>query len=296
MAFSDLKRSSSSDFDFLQKELESKDGAGGAPSNEWKPALNKDKTGGGAIIRFLPAPAGENAPMVKLFQHVFQGPDDSWFIENCPTTIGGECPVCAANRQYYKNNQKELAAGKSRKKKYIANILVIKDPANPDNEGKVMQWRFGQQIFDIIARTMKPEEGLGDEPIPVFNFWKGANFRLRITMKGQYWNYESSSFEAPTALSNDDDELESIYNQLMPLAPIVADDQFKSYDELEKRLSEVMNPRRRPVSNLEEEEEELFGSSSFDDEDDTPAVSSFRKQMDEPQSKDADYFASLLAD
>lgn len=303
MSFSDLKRSSSSDFSFLQKELE-KEAGGGAPTNEWKPALNKDKTGGGAIIRFLPAPAGESSPMVKLFQHVFQGPQDDWFIENCPTTLGADCPVCQANREYYKSNRKDLAAGKSRKKKYISNIYVVKDPANPENEGKVFLWRYGQQIFDIIARTMQPEEGLGDEPIPVFNFWKGANFRLRITMKGQYWNYESSSFEPPSALSNDDDELEAIYNQCYPLASIVSEDQFKSYDELEKRLDAVMNPsKRRSIGEeLAEEEEELFGSpfSASDDDDDapapTPSVSSFRQAMDEPQSKDADYFASLLAD
>ena len=326
MSFSDLKRSSTAtDFDFLQKELESKD-SGGSGYPEFKPALNKEKTGGGAILRFLPAPAGESAPVVKLFQHVYQNQETGqWFIENCPTTLQGVgpgiCPVCDSNREIYKNNPKEvaakLAAGKSRKKKYIANVLVIKDFANPQNNGQVMQWRFGQQIFDIISRTMKPEEGMGDEPIPVFNFWKGANFRLRITLKGSYWNYESSSFEAPAALSNDDDELEKIYNQLYPLAPIVAEDQFKSYDDLERRFNDVEG-RGRPASSPavfdESFEDESEGRGGFNDPDITlgaPApepVSAFRSQVERNErhgidkftpsevAKDADYFAGLLAD
>ena len=315
MSFSDLKRSSTAtDFDFLQKELESKDG-GGSGYPEFKPALNKEKTGGGAIVRFLPAPAGESAPVVKLFQHVYQNQETGqWFIENCPTTLQGVgpgiCPVCDSNREIYKNNPKEvaakLAAGKSRKKKYIANVLVIKDPANPQNEGQVMQWRFGQQIFDIISRAMKPEEGMGDEPIPVFNFWKGANFRLRITMKGQYWNYESSSFEAPAALSNDDDELEKIYNQLYPLASIVDEDQFKSYDDLERRFNDVEG-RGRPASSSavfdESFEDESEGRGGFNDPDITPSapapepVSAFRSQVESSEPvKDADFFANLLAD
>ncbi len=245
MSFSSFKSGSS--FAALQKELESeskaKSGGGGSPSNEWKPTPNKEKTGGGAVVRLLPGPDG--TPFVKLFTHMFQGPEDDWFAENCPTTLGGDCPVCKANRGYYKDGRSDLAAGKSRKKKYISNIYVIKDPANPENEGKVFLWRYGQQIFDIIQRAMFPDEGLGDVPVDVFDVKEGANLKVRITFKGQYPNYESSTFGDPTALSMDDDELDEIFNQLHPISPLIDKSQFKSYDELETRLNAVMNPSKR---------------------------------------------------
>jgi len=257
MSFSKFKGSA---FAALQKELESsteKGGGSNAPTNEWKPTPNKEKTGGGAIVRLLPGPDG--VPFVKLFTHMFQGPEDDWYAENCPTTLGGDCPVCKANREIYKNNTKEvaqkLAAGKSRKKKYISNVYVVKDPMNPEAEGKVFLWRYGQQIFDVIQRAMYPDESLGDEPIDVFDVKEGANLRIRITYKGQYPNYESSTFADPTALSMDDDELDEIFNQLHPISPIVEPSQFKSYDELEARFTAVTNPQRRASVNQEASDE-----------------------------------------
>ena len=176
----------------------------------WKPVM--DKTGNGfAIIRFLPAPKGEELPWVKLWNHAFQGPTGQWYIENSLTTISQNDPVSELNTKFWNSgveSDKEIARKQKRKLQYYSNIYVVKDSANPENEGKVFLYRFGKKIFDKVMETMQP--AFEDEtPVNPFDFWEGANFKLKLRKVDGYWNYDKSEFETPSALAEDDAELEA---------------------------------------------------------------------------------------
>ena len=225
----------------------------------WKPVM--DKTGNGfAIIRFLPAPKGEELPWAKLWNHAFQGPTGQWYIENSLTTIGQNDPVSEHNSALWNSgveSDKEIARKQKRKLQYYSNIYVVKDSANPQNEGKVFLYRFGKKIFDKVMETMQP--AFEDEtPINPFDFWEGANFKLKLRKVDGYWNYDKSEFETPSALANKDDELEEIWGKEYSLKEFTENSNFKSYDELKKRLDVVLSGTTT-VGNVVEM------SSAFDD-------------------------------
>ena len=208
----------------------------------WKPVM--DKTGNGfAIIRFLPAPKGEELPWVKLWNHAFQGPTGQWYIENSLTTINQNDPVSELNSKFWNSgveSDKEIARKQKRKLQYYSNIYVVKDSANPENEGKVFLYRFGKKIFDKIMETMQP--AFEDEsPVNPFDFWEGANFKLKLRKVDGYWNYDKSEFEKPSALAEDDAELEAIWEKQYSLTEFTAPTNFKSYDELQTRLNTVLS-------------------------------------------------------
>jgi len=207
----------------------------------WQPT--RDKAGNGfAEIRFLPAPAGEDVPWARLFTHAFEGPTGLWYIENSLTSLGEPDPVSEHNRMLWATGSdanRALVSKRKRKQVYICNVLVIKDPANPDNEGKVFLYKFGQKIWGKIQSCLHPDPGT-DDPINVFDFWDGANFKLKIRTVDKYPNYDMSQFGAPKALSEDDEKLEEIWKQCHSLAELVSPDKFKSYGELEKHFFQVI--------------------------------------------------------
>lgn len=266
MGFSDLKKQSSLGnlTSKLVKEVEKMENKGGGPDERiWKPEM--DKTGNGyAVIRFLPAPDGEDLPWVKLFSHAFQGPG-GWYIENSLTTIGGKDPIGELNRELWNTgneNDKDTVRKQKRKLSFYANIYVVQDKANPQNEGKVFLYKFGKKIFDKIMEAMQPEYE-DETAINPFDFWAGANFKLKLKKVAGYWNYDSSEFAAPGALLDDDDALEAIWKKQYSLTALTAADQFKSYDDLDKRLKMVLGakaPARRFDEELEDESE---GRGSF---------------------------------
>ena len=207
----------------------------------WKP--NVDKAGNGyAVIRFLPAPQGEELPWVRVWNHAFQGPTGQWFIENSLTTLSQKDPVSEYNSQLWNSgveSDKEIARKQKRKLKYYSNIYVVSDPSNPENEGKVFLYAYGKKIFDKLMEAMQPE--FPDEtPINPFDFWEGANFMLKIRKVDGYWNYDKSDFEKTSQLKGSDEELESIYGKQHSLAEFLAPSNFKSYDELKTRLDAVL--------------------------------------------------------
>ena len=244
MGFSDLKKSSSlgSLTAKLVKEVEKQNGGGqgGADERLWKPVM--DKSGNGyAVIRFLPAPDGEDLPWAKMFSHAFQG-NGGWYIENSLTTIGGKDPLGELNRELWNSGNdadKETVRKQKRKLSFYANIYVVKDPANPQNEGGVFLYKFGKKIFDKIMEAMQPEFE-DEEAINPFDFWQGANFKLKLKKVAGYWNYDSSEFASVGPLLDDDDALEAIWKKQYSLSALVAPDQFKSYDDLKKRLDMVL--------------------------------------------------------
>ena len=225
----------------------------------WKPVM--DKTGNGfAIIRFLPAPKGEELPWAKLWNHAFQGPTGQWYIENSLTTIGQNDPVSEHNSALWNSgveSDKEIARKQKRKLQYYSNIYVVKDGANSENEGKVFLYRYGKKIFDKVMETMQP--AFEDEtPINPFDFWEGANFKLKLRKVDGYWNYDKSEFADPSALSMEDAELEEIWGEQYSLKEFTDNSNFKSYDELKKRLDVVLSGTTT-VGNVVEM------SSAFDD-------------------------------
>ena len=261
MSFSNLKKQSSLGnlTAKLVKEVEKLNTNSNSDDRLWKPEL--DKSGNGyAVIRFLPAPDGEELPWAKMYSHAFQGLG-GWYIENSLTTIGQKDPVSEYNRELWNSGNeadKETVRKQKRKLSYYANIYVVKDSANPSNEGQVFLYKFGKKIFDKIMEAMQPEFE-DEQPINPFDFWQGANFKLKIKKVAGYWNYDSSEFDRPGALLDDDDALEALWKKEYSLAALTAADQFKSYEDLKKRLDYVLGnkgtPRFQDQETVEEEEE-----------------------------------------
>src|SRR6056300_515957 len=246
MSFADLKKQSKlgSLTQKLVKEVEKMNNAGSSGDDRlWK--LECDKSGNGyAVIRFLPAPNGEDLPFVKLYSHAFQGPG-GWFIENSLTTLGQKDPVSEYNSQLWNSgleSDKDVARKQKRKLSYYSNIYVVKDPANPANEGKVFLFKYGKKIFDKILNAMQPEFD-DEDPINPFDFWQGANFKIKIVKKDGYWNYDKSEFDRVDPLLDDDDALEAVWKKQYSLTALTAPDQFKTYEQLEARLKMVLGQK-----------------------------------------------------
>ncbi len=208
----------------------------------WKPELDKSGTGQ-AVIRFLPAPDGEELPWIKMFKHAFQGPTGKWYIENSLTTVNKTDPVSEHNTSLWNTgleSDKETARKQKRKLEYYSNIYVVSDPKHPENEGKVFLFRYGKKVFDKIMASMQPE--FEDEtPINPFDFWEGANFKLKIRKVDGFWNYDKSEFDSVTALADSDEKLDGIWKTQYSLQEFLAPTNFKSYDELKKRLDDVLS-------------------------------------------------------
>jgi hypothetical protein len=183
----------------------------------------------------------DGLPWVKIFSHGFQGPG-GWLIDNCLTTKSQQCPVCEHNNKLWNSGieaNKEIVRKQKRKLNYIANVYIVSDPKHPENEGQVKLFKFGKKIFDKITEAMNP--AFEDEtPINPFDFWKGANFKLKITKVAGYQNYDKSEFTSAAPLSENDEELEKIWKAESALSELVADKEFKSYDFLKTRLEKVL--------------------------------------------------------
>jgi len=295
MSFANLKKQSKlgSLTAKLVKEVEKMNNNGASGDDRfWK--LEVDKSGNGyAVIRFLPAPDKEDLPFVKLYSHAFQGPG-GWYIENSLTTLGQKDPVSEHNSQLWNSgvdSDKEVARKQKRKLSYYSNVYVVKDPSNPANEGKVFLFRYGKKIFDKVTAAMQPEFE-DEQAINPFDFWAGANFKIKIKKVAGYWNYDSSEFAAPAPLLDDDDAMETVWKNEYSLAELVAPDQFKSYEDLKKRLDYVLGltvaPKRQDPevidedNNLEDLSEgravvDTTPSSVNTDEDEEDALSYFAK-------------------
>ena len=207
----------------------------------WKAEV--DKSGNGyAVIRFLPPCDGEDVPWARVFNHGFQGPTGQWYIENSLTTIGKKDPVSEYNRTLWNSGieaNKEIARKQKRRLTYFSNIYVVSDPKNPQNEGKVFLYKYGKKIFDKVNDLMNPE--FEDEsPVNPFDFWEGANFKLKIRKVEGYQNYDKSEFEKPSQLVEDEAELEKIWKTQYKLNEFTDDSNFKTFEELQERLNTVL--------------------------------------------------------
>jgi len=256
--FANMKKSSGN-LDKLTKAIEALNASSEGKSdkdNFWKPEV--DKSGNGmATIRFLPAPAvdgDDGLPWIKVYSHGFQGPG-GWLIDNCLTTKNQQCPVCEHNSRLWNSGieaNKEIVRKQKRKLNYMANVYIVSDPKHPENEGKVKLYRFGAKIFEKITEAMNPQ--FEDETaINPFDLWKGANFKLKITKVAGYQNYDKSEFMSPSALLDDDEELEKIWKSEHSLSELVSEKEFKSYDELKSRLDKVLGGADAPAKTTVEQ-------------------------------------------
>jgi hypothetical protein len=286
MPFSDLKKQSSlgSLTNKLVQEVEKMNKGAAGDDRLWKPQL--DKTGNGyAVIRFLPAPEGEDVPWAKIYSHAFQGPG-GWYIENSLTTLGQKDPLSEYNSQLWNSgldSDKDVARKQKRKLSYYSNIYVVKDPSSPENEGKVFLFKYGKKIFDKISAAMQPEFE-DEDPINPFDFWQGANFKLKIKKVAGYWNYDSSEFGRPQPLLDDDDAMEEIWKKQYSLKELVAPSEFKSYDELKKRLDQVLGIQSRTPA----QDPETFG----EEDDWAPAKTASAPAFSSPSGDEDETFSS----
>lgn len=265
VTLADLKKNRSTDFSKLTKALENSDSQnkGADDSQFWK--LERDKAGNGsATIRFLPAFQGEGAteadelPWVKVYSHSFQGPSGRWYIENCLSTIGQDDPVNDLNRKLWAGSDKDKEQARLQKRKltYIAQILVVSDPKHPENNGKVFYFKFGKKIFDKIMDAAKPTFE-DEKPVNVFDFWEGADFKLRIKTVDKFPNYDSSAFESPKPIADSDEEILEIAKMQKSLGQFVAVENFKSYADLEKKLNAVLSEQQGSAKKAEDVAKEM---------------------------------------
>ncbi len=244
-SFSEMKKSRQNSIDKLTSELNklnvNPQQQGGADNRFWKPEV--DKSGNGyAVIRFLPAPQGEDVPFVRVWDHGFQGPTGKWFIEKSLTTIGQKDPVSEYNTMLWNSgieSNKELVRKYKRRLSFYSNIYVVKDPSNPQNDGQVFLFKYGKKIFDKLNDMMNPE--FEDEsPRNPFDMWEGADFKLKIRNVEGYRNYDKSEFAAPSAIMDNDEALEKLWKTQHSINEFIAPDNFKSYDELKQKLYSVL--------------------------------------------------------
>lgn len=298
MSFANLKRNSANSIDKLTKELDKLNTKSYSSDNDdnryWKPTV--DKAGNGtATIRFLSAVEGEDVPFVRIWDHGFQGPSGKWYIENSLTTIGLPDPVSELNSELWAVSSdddsptRKQARTQKRRLHFVSNILVVKDSANPENEGKVFLYKYGKKIFDKLNDLMHPQ--FDDEvPIDPFNMWTGADFKLKIRKVEGYTNYDKSEFATPGEIPGGDNRLEEIYNSQYPLKQLIDPSKFKSYDELKKKLTLVLGatasnlptaerasiPELSAASTKTKDLDEDIPFSTSDDEDEEE-VSYFKK-------------------
>ena len=283
MSLETLKKSSSLDklLNAVKEDSAPQDKKSYKDDRLWKPVL--DKSGNGyAVIRFLPAVEGEDLPWAKIWSHAFQGPTGQWYIENSLTTISHKDPVSEHNTRLWNTgleSDKELARKQKRKLQYFSNIYVVSDAKHPENEGKVFLYRYGKKIFDKVMEAMQPEFE-DEKAINPFDFWQGANFKLKVRKVDGFWNYDKSEFDAVSPLLKDDDAIEEIWKRQYPLAEHTAATNFKSYDELKTRLDTVLSGtvsvgnvtdelQDAPVAAPKVDTKPVEASTSKDDEADT---------------------------
>jgi len=294
--FSDLKKMSKNSVSALAKELEKTTESKSYKDDRfWSTERGKDGNGF-AIIRFLPACAGEEVPWVRVFNHGFQG-KGGWFIENCPTTVGKKCPVCEANNELWNSgveSDKDIARNRKRKLSYISNIMVVSDPANRENEGKVFLFRYGKKIFDKISDCMQPKFP-GEEPINPFDFWNGCNFKMKIQTVGGFANYDKSEFDTKSPLLEGKDEwLEKLWKSQYALQEFVASDKFKSYEELKERYETVLTTEIKSSKKAEDEEPIRESLSEKFRKKDAPAAKKPAQEEDTGEEDDTlSYFRKL---
>ena len=311
MSFSSLKKNRTSSFDKLNNQLQSMSNQKMSKGDDryWKPDV--DKAGNGyAVIRFLPASEGEDMPFVRYWDHGFQGPG-GWYIEKSLTTLSQDDPVSEYNSKLWNSGHdedKETARKQKRRLSYVANIMVVSDPSNPSREGQVYLYKFGKKIFDKLNDAMNPQFA-DEDPINPFDFWEGADFKLKIRQVEGYRNYDKSEFSDTSSITDSDgktlsdEEMEDVWKKQHSLQEIVDPKNFKSYAELKAKLHKVLQldggshapSMTAEDSNMETEFQPKFKERSAKAQDEAPSPT-LSQDSGEEQEDSLDFFKSLAED
>lgn len=275
----------------------------------WQPTI--DSNGNGfAVIRFLPSKTEDSLPFVKLYSHGFKV-GSKWFIEECPTTIGEKCPVCEMNSKLWNSgyeNDKKIVRERKRKLRFVSNIMVLKDPKNPENEGKIFLFNYGQKIYDKLVSVMNPPEEYGEEPRDPFGFYDGCVVKLKIKNKDGYRNYDDTTVEPATDLFDGDEEkLMEVLENMYDLGEFLDPKRFKSYEDLKKRLMNVLGNEKDMIDDNEEDDSSVdvgkeYGSESLiknknsgvDVVDKEKAKQKDEDKDDNEEDDDLEFFKSLV--
>jgi hypothetical protein len=299
--FADLKRNRSDSFNKLNDQLKNMNSSYNSDDDKfWKPDV--DKAGNGyAVLRFLPAPPGEEFPFVRMYDHGFQGPG-GWYIENSLTTLNQDDPVSEYNSQLWNSgieSNKEIVRKQKRRLSFISNVYVVKDPANPHNEGKVFLFKYGKKIFEKLSDKMTPQYP-GEVPANPFDLWEGADFQLKIRNYEGYRNYDKSEFAAQAPLKNDDAALEEIWKSEMSLKELVDPKNFKTYAELKAKLYKVLGLDGRShaptVSAAEDDSVEMNFTPKFKERSAPSMEQSSSPSMSSDDDDDMAFFKNLADD
>jgi len=299
MSLENLKSMRGSSIDKLVKAAEAVSSAKPETTNSyaddrfWKPT--RDKAGNGyAVVRFLPAKDGEDLPWVRYWDHGFKGPTGLWYIENSLTSIGQQDPVSEHNSVLWnsgRDEDKATARDRKRRLHYVSNVLIVSDPSNPENEGKVFLYKFGKKIFDKIMDVMQPQ--FADEnPVNPYDFWEGADFKIKIRKVEGWVNYDKSEFSSPSSLyDGDESRLTEVYDKLYSLQDFLEPSNYKTYDELSIKLNKVlgidaghapvaapvMNETAAPTQGMSTASAEAMGTTPVDSSDEDDTLSYFAK-------------------
>ena len=311
MDFASMKKNRSNQLESLTSELSklsTKQTQQGQDDRLWYPAV--DKAGNGyAVIRFLPAPEGEDVPFIRVWDHGFKGPG-GWYIENSLTSIGEQDPVGEYNSKLWNSgieSDKEIARKQKRRLSYISNIIVLKDPANTENEGKVFLFKYGKKIFDKLQEVMNPQFP-DEKPLNPFDLWEGANFNIKIRQVEGYRNYDKSAFSEPGALLDDDAKLEKIWSKEHKLQPFLDKSNFKSYDVLKAKLNKVLGldetfgavPDAKPSLKSSSPADKFEKKAARDDDDElpwsSPSASKKAAVAEDDDDESLAFFKSLADD
>lgn len=300
MGFKSLSemRKNTGAFDGLMKEVEKLAHTGyEKDARYWQPTV--DKAGNGyAVIRFLPAPQGEDVPWVQLWTHGFKATSGSgkWYIENSLTTLGLPDPVSDLNSELWNtglDSNKAIARAQKRKLNYISNVLVVEDPGNPENEGKVFLFKYGKKLFDKVKEAMTPEFK-DEKSINPFDVDAGANLKLKIRNVDGFRNYDKSEFESPAPLAGTDAKIETIWLKAYSLAEVVDRKNFKSYEDLKKRLDSVLQGSGRPTGTAKEQKSEADPEPKSEEaKESKSAPEPEPKKVDVEEDEGIDYFQKL---
>lgn len=302
MDFASLKKNSKNNLETLTNELSKLNNKSAKAEDDrfWYPAV--DKAGNGyAVIRFLPAAEGEDMPFIRIWDHGFKGPTGKWYIENSLTTLGEKDPVGEYNSKLWNASEddsspeRKQARAQKRRLTYISNIIVLKDPANPENEGRVFLFKFGKKIFDKLQEAMNPQFD-DEKPMNPFDLWDGANFKIKIRNVEGYRNYDKSEFDDRGPLLDDDEKLEKIWRKEHLLQPFLDRKNFKTYDELKKKLNEVLGldddfaePKARTQTTAEKFSSKKTEEPTWERKQTAPSIKT-------DDDEDLEFFKSLAED
>ena len=268
---------------------------------QWKPTV--DKAGNGyAVIRFLPAVEGDDLPWAKYWDHFFQGPTGQWYVEKSLTTLGKDDPVSEMNSKLWNTgieSDKDIARKRKRRLHYVSNICVVSDPENPENNGKTFLYTYGAKIFEKIMNSMQPQYE-DETAVNPFDLWKGANFKMKIAQVAGFRNYDRSEFGGVEALNADDTVLEDIYNKEYSLKEFTDPSTYKTYSELNLKLTRVLGEdggtSQEKSAMAESVDDSPFNDSPNDVQDPVAVAADPVARADSDNDDTMSYFAKLAAE